>query len=58
MASACIKYFIPDDGDDQNHPNVFFMPSNNLTVGDIRKVISNKYLAEPYCADFTMFEPL
>lgn len=35
--STCIKYFIPEDGDDQNHPNICFVSSNQPNLGDLKK---------------------
>lgn len=38
-----VKYFIPEDGDEQNHPNVFKLESGNqLNVSDIKSVSSLK----------------
>ena len=38
--STFVKYFIPEHGDDQAHPNVFRIAGNaqGLTVGQVRKV--------------------
>lgn len=32
-----IKYFIPEDGDDQQHPNVFQIQSSKPTLDQIKK---------------------
>ncbi len=34
-----VKYFIPEDGDDQRHPNVFICDDTDRpTLSEIRKV--------------------
>lgn len=33
-----IKYIIPEDGDDQAHPNVFVVSSLQPTLSDLKKV--------------------
>jgi hypothetical protein len=33
-----IKYFIPEDGDEQGHPNVFRIESTQPTLSDVKKV--------------------
>jgi hypothetical protein len=33
-----IKYIIPEDGDDQEHPNVFFVQSNEPTLQQLKAV--------------------
>ena len=33
-----VRYFVPEDGDDMNHPNVFRVNSNSITLGDLKKV--------------------
>lgn len=41
MTQIRVKYIIPEDGDDIEHPNVFTLPSsvssNNITLNDIKK---------------------
>jgi hypothetical protein len=33
-----VRYFVPEDGDDASHPNVFRVNSNSLTLGELRQV--------------------
>jgi hypothetical protein len=33
-----IKYFIPEDGDEQAHPNVFRLEASQPTLSEIKKV--------------------
>jgi hypothetical protein len=41
-----VKYFIPEDGDEQGHPNVFRATGNaqNLTLAQIKKVRYHLYM--------------
>lgn len=34
--SALLRYFIPSDGDDADHPNVFQLPSDVVGSGSVR----------------------
>lgn len=36
-----IKYFIPEDGDEQTHPNIFKLESSQPTFSEIKKVTIN-----------------
>ena len=40
-----INYFIPSDGDDESHPNVYYINKNidNIKLVDIRKVYHEEY---------------
>ena len=37
---TAIQYYIPEDGDDLEHPNILLIEkeASNITLGDIRKV--------------------
>jgi hypothetical protein len=55
--STFVKYFIPEDGDDQAHPNVFRIAGNaqGLTVGQVRKVSEYMYSAQSVTTLFKFF---
>ena len=40
-AKTAIQYYIPEDGDDLEHPNIFILEKelDSITLRDIRKVI-------------------
>ncbi len=38
-----VKYFIPEDGDEQSHPNVFECVVEQPTLNDLRKVLLDFY---------------
>ena len=38
-----VKYFIPEDGDEQAHPNVFRLDSNQPTFSEIKNVRCTKF---------------
>lgn len=55
MNNFCkFRYFIPEDGDDEKHPNVFKVDKDsNLTLADIKKVHKLSTVISSECSDCT-----
>ena len=53
---TAIQYYIPEDGDDLEHPNILLIEkeASKITLGDIRKV----YVLFLYDLRFSLFQVL
>ena len=52
-----IYYFVPEDGDEINHPNAFSIPDQTPTLARIKEVHTRIFILSAKVSDYTLAPP-